>query len=214
LLGFVVEGTFEAYTYVSRSYQLPYASYIFVIGPFVTLAGLLILWIGRFEWDEILARRFRHAHWAFAINIVALMFAIVPVVWYGLLSTSSIPSWVSWEFGWAITCSLLFTYATYVLVAFELTAGLSKALLFIAFGWACLVSIWVGDALSHQLGTIVIVLQNHSLDLSSVSESISSKESYLAVTYLLLTIAYLHAYHRSPSRTSNPSSAPVAPGVD
>lgn len=211
LLGFVIEGTFEAYTYINRSYQLPYASFIFVLGPFVTLAGLLILWIGRFEWDEILSRRFRHAHWAFALNIMALVLAIVPVVWYGFVSAASIPSWVDWEFGAAIVSSLLFTYATYVLVAFELTAGLGKALLFIAFGWASFVSIWIGDALSQELGTIVHIVQNRTLDISPVSESISSKESYLAVTYLLLTIAYLTAYHRSHSRAPKSPSAPVAP---
>jgi len=200
LAGFVVEGTFEAYTYINHSYQLPYASYIFVIGPFVTLAGLLILWIGRFEWDEILARRFRHAHWAFAINIVALLLAVTPVVWYGLLSAGSIPSWVKWEFGVAVVSSLLFTYATYVLVAFELTTGTSKAILLVAFGWASFVSIWIGDALSGEFSTIVMIVRSRVLDLSSVSESISSRESFLAVTYLLLTIAYLHAYHRSHSR--------------
>ena len=213
LMGFVIEGTFEAYTYINHSYQLPYASLIFVLGPFVTLAGLAILWIGRFEWDEILSRRFRHAHWAFALNIMALVLAIAPVVWYGLLSAASIPSWVDWEFGVAVVSSLLFTYATYVLVAFELTAGLSKALLFIAFGWASFVSIWIGDALSQEFGTIVLIVQNRTLDLSPVSESISSKESYLAVTYLLLTIAYLHAYHRSHSRAPKSPSAAVAPGA-
>jgi len=210
LLGFVVEGTFEAYTYINHSYQLPYASLIFLLGPFVTLAGLLILWIGRLEWDEILSRRFRHAHWAFALNIMAMVLAIVPVVWYGLVSSASIPSWVHWEFGAAIVSSLLFTYGTYVLVAFELTAGLSKALLFIAFGWACFVSIWIGDALAQELGTIVVIVRNRTPDISAVSESISSKESYLAVTYLLLTIAYLAAYHRSHSRAPKSPSAPVA----
>ena len=211
LLGFVMEGTFEAYTYVNHSYELPFASLIFILGPFVTLAGLLILWIGRLEWDEVLSRRFRHAHWAFALNIAAMVLAIVPVVWYGLLSAASIPSWVDLEFGAAVVTSLLFTYATYVLVAFELTAGLSKALLFIAFGWASFVSIWIGDALSQELGAIVLIVQNRTLDISPVSDSISSKESYLAVTYLLLTIAYLHAYHRSHSRAPKPPAVPVAP---
>ena len=41
LLGFVIDGTFEAYTYINHNYPLPYASSVFIIGPFVTLAGLL-----------------------------------------------------------------------------------------------------------------------------------------------------------------------------
>lgn len=213
LVGFVLEGTFEAYTYINHSYELPYASYIFVIGPFVTLAGLLILWIGRFEWDELLARRFRHAHMAFAVNIVALALAIAPVVWYGVITSASIPSWVRWEFGIAVLISLLFTYATYVLVAFELTAVSGKALLMIAFAWATFISIWIGDALTQQLGTIVEIVQSRSMNISSVSESISSKESYLAVTYLLLTIAYLEAFHRSRARSEKFSANDSDPQV-
>jgi hypothetical protein len=200
LLGFVIEGTFEAYTYINHSYQLPYASLIFILSPFITLAGLLILWIGRFEWDEILARRFRHAHLAFVLNFMALGLAVAPVVWYGFGSGAPIPSWVESEFGAAIVASLLFTFATYVLVAFELNAGLGKALLLTAMGWASLVSIWIGRALAHELGTIVQIAQSRTLDLTPVSTSISGDESYLAVAYFLLTIAYLDAFHRSHAR--------------
>jgi hypothetical protein len=41
-LGFVIEGAIEAYTYLSRSYRLPYAALIFILGPFLTLAGIRI----------------------------------------------------------------------------------------------------------------------------------------------------------------------------
>ncbi|MFA5896350.1 MAG: hypothetical protein WC985_05535 [Thermoplasmata archaeon] len=41
-IGFVIEGVVEAYTYLSRSYRLPYAVLIFIRGPFVTLAGILV----------------------------------------------------------------------------------------------------------------------------------------------------------------------------
>jgi len=213
LVGFVIEGAIEAFTYLSHSYELPYSSLIFILGPFVTLSGLLVLWIGRFEWDEILSRRFRHAHRSFVLNILAIALAIVPVVWYGYKSTASIPSWVNWEFGAAIVASLFLTFATYVLIAFELTALAGRALLFVAMSWAGVVSILVGQALAHDLGTIVQIVQTRSMDFRPLSESIASYESYLAVTYALLIIAYLDAYHRVLSRTSKSSSSRQSPPV-
>jgi hypothetical protein len=210
LVGFVVEGTFEAYTYINHSYRLPYASYIFILGPFVTLFGLSVRWIGRFEGDVLINRRFRHAHWAFVLNILALALAIAPVVWYGSMSDASIPPWVEREFGGAIVASLLFSFATYVFVAFELAADFGKALLLIAFGWASVVSIWIGLAYARELGTIIIIFQNRTMDFGSVSASVSGFESYLGVAYILLTIAYLNAFHRSHARVPTSSSTLVA----
>jgi len=204
-LGFVIDGTFEAYTYINHSYPLPYASSVFIIGPFVTLAGLLTLWIGRSEWDQPLSLRFRLAQEAFVLDILALVLAISPVVWYGLWSDASIPSWMNSGFGAAIVFSLLFNFAIYVLVAFGLTANFGKALLLIAFGWASVVSIWIGRALAQELGTIVLIVQNRSLDFSPVSASISGIESYFALAYFMLMIAYLDAYRRSHARARRSS---------
>jgi hypothetical protein len=205
LLGFAINGTFETYTYINHSYPLPYAPSVFIIGPFVTLAGLLTLWIGRSDWDQPLSRRFRLAQEAFGLNVLALVLAITPVVWYGLWSDASIPSWVYGGFGAAIVVSLLFNFAIYVLVAYGLTANFGKALLLIAFGWASIVSIWTGRALAQELGTIVQIVQDRSLDFRPVSASISGIESYFALTYFMLMIAYLDAYHRSHLRTRKSS---------
>ena len=76
LLGFVIDGTVELYNYINHSYPLPFASSVFVIGPFVTLTGLVILWIGRSEWDEHLSRRFRLDERVFTLNIAAIMLAV------------------------------------------------------------------------------------------------------------------------------------------
>jgi hypothetical protein len=205
LSGFVIEGAIEAYAYFNHSYQLPYASFIFILGPFVTLAGLFVLWIGRFEWDELLSRRFRHAHRSFFLNVLALALAAAPVIWYGFESSEPIVWWARWEFGAAIVASLLLTFATYVLIAFELTAVGGRALLFVAFGWASVVSFWIGQALANQFGAIVLIVQSRQLDFRSISASAATFESYLAVTYVLLTVAYLDAYHRVRSRPSKSS---------
>jgi uncharacterized membrane protein YidH (DUF202 family) len=80
-LGFAIEGAIEAYTYLSRSYRLPYAASFFILGPLITLAGILVLWLGRHEWNDLLSRRFRHAHWAFGFSLLALIGAVALLVW-------------------------------------------------------------------------------------------------------------------------------------
>jgi hypothetical protein len=200
LLGFVVDGTVELYNYINHSYPLPFASSVFVIGPFVTLAGLVILWIGRSEWDAHLGRRFRLAERVFVLNIMAVMLAVVVVFWYGTRSTTLIPSWAEWGFEAAIIAAIVLNFVIYVLVAFDLADVFGKALLLIALGWASVVTIWLGQALANELGTIVLAIQDRTFDFSPVSASISDIESYFAAAYFLLTIAYLDAYHRTRAR--------------
>src|SRR5512137_1127367 len=182
LIGFLIVGPLESLTYINRVQQIPYASSIFIVSPIITLLGLLILYVGRFEWDAILKRRFRHAHMAFSLDILSLVLAVLPVLaiaivfFNGSRTDLSVPSWLHWEFGAAIMASLLFSFATYVLVAFELTVNYGKALLLIAFCWAGAISIWIGYALSHELGTIIRTLQDGSMQFGPVSASISKIE--------------------------------------
>ena len=206
LIGFIIEGALEAYTYVNHSYPLPYASSVLVFGPLISLVGILTLWIGRRDWDQPLRLLFRLAQRAFGFNILALLLAIVPVVWYGSRSAQPIPSWVAWEFGAAIVAALLFNFVIYVLVAFELTAHSGKTLLFVAFGWACIVSFWIGSILAGKFGAIVLIVQNRTLDIAPVAASISGVESYLAATYFLLTIVYFDAFRRSRVKTAKSAS--------
>ncbi|MCJ7562869.1 MAG: hypothetical protein MUO84_07680, partial [Thermoplasmata archaeon] len=123
LLGFVINGAVESYNYINHRYPLPFASSVFVIGPFVTLIGLIILWIGRSEWDEHLSRRFRLAERAFVLNIAAIMLAVIIVFWYGTRSATSTSSWAEWGFGAAIGAAIVLNFAIYVLVAFDLTGA-------------------------------------------------------------------------------------------
>ena len=211
LLGFVIDGTVESYNYINHRYPLPFASSVFVIGPFVTLTGLAILWVGRSEWDERLSRRFRLAERVFALNVAAIMLAVIIVFWYGTRSTTSIPSWAEWGFGATIVAAIGLNFVIYVLVAFDLTGAVGKTLLLVALGWASVVTIWLGQALSEELGTIAMAIQDRTFDFKPVSASISGIESYFAVAYFLLTIAYLDSYHRSRTIARKAPSTSVAP---
>ena len=210
-LGFAIEGAIEAYTYLSRSYQLPYAALILILGPLVTLAGIIVLWMGRHEWNDLLSRRFRHAHQTFGFSILALIVAVALLVWYSYGSAAPISWWVSWGFGAAVMASLLLTFATYVLIAYHLTAMVGKALLLLALGWAAVVSFWIGQVLAQDFGAIVLVLQTRTLADGSLNASIAGPESYLALTYSLLTIAYIDAFRRVPAGSPKSPSTSVAP---
>lgn len=210
-IGFAIEGAMEAYTYVSRSYRLPYAALIFILGPFVTLAGILVLWMGRHQWNDLLSLRFRHAHRTFGLSLVALVVGAALLVWYSYGSAAPISWWVSWGFGATLMASLLLTFATYVLLALHLTARIGKALLLLALVWAAVVSFWIGQALAQDFGAIVLVLQTRTLADGSLAASIAGVESYLALTYALLIIAYIDAFRRVPVRSPRSPSASVAP---
>jgi uncharacterized membrane protein YidH (DUF202 family) len=210
-LGFVIEGAIEGYTYLSRSYRLPYAALIFILGPFVTLAGLLVLWMGRHEWNDLLSRRFRHAHRTFGFSLLALIVAVALLIWCSYGSAAPISWWVSWGFGAAVMASLLLTFATYVLIAFHLTAMVGKSLLLVALGWAAVVSFWIGQALAQDFGAIVLVLRTQTLADGPLNASIAGLESYLALTYALLTIVYIDAFRKAPAGSPRSPSTSLAP---
>jgi len=209
-IGFAIEGAMEGYTYLSRSYRLPYAALIFILGPFVTLVGMLVLWMGRHQWNDLLSRRFRHAHRTFGVSLVALVVGAALLVWYSYDLAVPISWWASWVFGAALMASLLLTFATYVLLALPATARLGKALL-LALGWAAVVSFWIGQTLAQEFGAIVIVLRTRTLGDIPLSAPIAGFESYLALTYALLIIAYVDAFRRVPAVSPKSILASVAP---
>jgi len=210
-IGFVIEGAIEAYTYLSRSYRLPYAALIFILGPFVTLAGIFVLWMGRHQWNSLLSRRFRHAHRTFGLSLVALVVAAALLVWYSYGSAAPVSWWVSWGFGGALMASLFLTFATYVLLALHLTARVGKALLLLALSWAAVVSFWIGQALAQDFGSMIQDLQTRTLADGSLNASVAGFGSYFALTYVLLTIAYVDAFRRVPAVSPKSPSASVAP---
>ncbi len=196
MFGFVIEGGLETYTYLSRSYELPYSGLVFVLGPFITFAGIAFLWVGRHEWTETLSRRLRHAHISFWLSILALILAIAPVLWYGSHTAASVDAWVEWEFGAAIMMSFLLAFVTYVLVIFELTGPIGKSVLLLALAWAALVTYWIAHALTGELMNIMQMVQTRTLNMTHINEPIASFESYLAVTYVLLLAVYVRPYLR------------------
>jgi len=206
MLGFAIDGTIELYNYVNHSYPLPFASSVFVIGPFVTLAGLAVLWVGRSQWEGRLNQTLRLTQRVFALNILATALAVLVVFWYSTKpSTALIPSGAVWGFVVVVVAAIVLNFVIYVLVAFDSTGMFGKALLLIALGSASVVAIWLGQALGKELGTMILAIQDRTFDFSPVTASISDIESYFAVAYFLLTFGYLDAYRRIRTTTTKTS---------
>jgi uncharacterized membrane protein YidH (DUF202 family) len=210
-IGFAIEGAIGAYTYLSRSYRLPYTALILILGPFVTLAGVFVLWMGRREWNDLLSRRFRHAHRTFGLGLLALVAAVALLVWSSYGSTAPIDWRSSWAFGAAVMASLLLTFATYVLLALHLTARIGKAILLVALGWAAVVTFWIGQVLAQNFVAIIGIFQTRTLAGGSLDASLAGFESYLAVTYALFIVVYLDAFRRTSLRSLKTNSISVAP---
>lgn len=175
-LGFVIEGGIEAYTYLGRSYRLPYAALILILAPFVTLAGILVLWMGRRQWNDLLSRQFRHAHRTFVLSLLALVVALAMLVWYSYGSAAPISLWMSWGFGAIVMASLLLTFATYVLLALHLTAFVGKAFLLVALGWAAVVSFWVAQVLAQNFDVLVLIFRTRTLGRDPSTPRLSASD--------------------------------------
>ncbi len=212
-IGFAIEGAIEAYTYVSRSYGLPYAGSIFILGPIVTLVGLLVLSMGRREWDDLLSRQFRHAHRTFGLSLVALIVALGLIAWYAYYRADPVSPLASWGFGAAAMAALVLTFATYVLIALHLTPPIGKVLLLVGLGWAAVVSLWIGQALAQGFGVIMLALRTRTLTDGSFNASMAGLGSYLALTYALLIIVYVDAFRRASGEFLRSRPTPVAPPV-
>lgn len=212
IIGFIIEGAIGAYTLLSGSSSLPYAALILFLGPFITLAGLLVLWAGRRQWNDLISRDFRHAHRVFGLSVVALVFAVLPIGWYTYQPAAVIPWWVYWGFGAAVVFAFLLTFATYVLLAFPLTSVVGKGVLTLALAGAGVLSFLIGIAVALEFGAILLLVQTHSLAVMALNSPIAGLESYFAVVYALLIIGYLDAYRLTPPSVPNvPRVTPPAP---
>jgi len=202
LIGFWMVGLLEIFAYLDDRQQMPYASYFLFLGPALTVAGFIILRVGRHEWNDLQRERFKHAHLAFWLTILFIMLAVLAALAFALIYLSnpgmelSIPSWGYGVFAVAVMVALLLEFGTYVLIAFELTGGIGKTVLLAIFAWSGFVSSMVGYTLAKDLDVIVASVQAGTMPLDTINESSSDFKILFAASYFVLSLVYVHAYHR------------------
>lgn len=210
-IGFAIQVAGDVYALAVTGTSLGNRGYLLALGPAFTLLGLLFLWVGRHEWNELHRRRVRHAHLAFLASVLFLVLAIVPLVWAVLLASTSLPAWAHLLFAIGIAGTFFLTFLTYALVVFHLIGPPAKIAVLFGLVWSAGIAILIGLALDAHLSRIVGAILQRSLAFGSILSPISILEAYLVVTYLILLAAFVHA-HRRIARGAPTDDAPSEGG--
>ncbi len=215
-LGFGIEGAGELYSFLSKGAFRPGVSLLFFLPVAMTLVGLLFVWVGQHEWNELHRDRVRTAHRIFAVSLLGAVVAGAVVAALLFLPGLGIPLWARVVFAAAAGSLVLGTFVTYALLVFHLVATPSKAALLAAIAWALVVATFVGATLGANLSDILATISERTLVDPAFLGPVGALSSYLFVSYFLLLAVYVDAHRtvlRGPSTAPAPSPPPV-PGPD
>ena len=213
-VGFAIEGGGEAYSLLSSGAFLPGTSLVFLASTVVTLLGLLFLFLGRHEWNELHRARAARTNQIFGLSLLGGVIAGVEVAFLLVYPGYGTPWWTQLLFGAALGSLVLGTFVTYAYLVFHLVRRPSRMVLVAAALWALLVSAYIGRILAGDLPTILAAISNRSLTVDHLLAPVDYLASYLFVSYFLLFAAYLDA-HTVIARGLEPATVvriPVAPG--
>lgn len=213
-LGFAIEGAGEAYSLVTSGAFLPGTSLVFLVTTLVTLLGLLFLFLGRHEWNEIHRSRAARTNQIFALSLLGGFIAAAEVAVLVVDPALGTPWWAQLLFGAALGSLVFGTFATYAYLVFHLVRPPSRFVLLAASVWALIVSAYIGRVLAGDLGSIVAAVGARSLSVDQMFSPVDYLASYLFVSYFLLFAAYLdaHAVVARGLPVATPVRIPVAPG--
>jgi uncharacterized membrane protein YidH (DUF202 family) len=195
-IGFAIEGIGELYAWVTQSTQLPSAGWLLAVGPAFTVLGLLFLWIGRHEWNELHHQRVKHAHRAFGLALLSLIAAAAPLGYYTALSSSPPPLWIQYEFGAAVGSLLLFSFVTYLLVVYHLLGAPGRWTVLASLIWAIGISGWAGLTIGGDLSSYIVWARSGSLNIGGLAGPLTGILAYFFLSYFLLFAAYADAHRR------------------
>jgi hypothetical protein len=196
MVGFGAESASGFAALVSNSSQLPFHGILILLSPAFTVLGLLFLWVGRHEWNEVHRTRVRYANGAFAVTILATALAAGPIVYLAVEGIPTAPGWVALEFGGAVALVFAITFVTYALVAAHLVGRLGEVAMGVGLAWAALISALIGLALSARLGTIVGAVSHRTISVGPIFDPITLLDALLAFSYLAFFLAFADAHYR------------------
>jgi hypothetical protein len=195
-VGFAAESASGFAALVSNSSQLPFHGLFIVLSPAFTAFGLLFLWVGRHEWNEVHRTRVGHANLAFAVSLVATAFAAAPVAYLTVTGNASPAGWLGIEFGVSVAVVFAVTFVTYALVAAHLVGRLGEIAMGLGLAWAVLISALIGLVLSPKLAPIAHMLSNRTVALGPIIDPITLLDALLAFSYLAFFVAFVDAHYR------------------
>lgn len=192
----MVEGGSGFAAYAAQSTQLPFHGYLLLVGPAFSALGVLFLWIGRHELNELHRTRVGYAGATFVLSLVAIALAAAPIAYLVAVGAADAPEWLELEFGAAIALIFATTFVTYAFVASHLVGRVGSIALRLGLAWALLVAVLIGNALSTQVFPIVLAVNSRSTALDAITHSITFLDALLGLSYLAFFVAFAEAHYR------------------
>jgi hypothetical protein len=212
-VGFGIEGAGEAYSLLSSGAFLPGTSVVFLASTVVTLLGLLFLFLGRHEWNEIHRARAARTNQIFGASLAGGFIAAAEVGVLAFYPSIGTPLWAEVLFGAALASLVFGTFVTYAYLVFHLVRTPSRVVLVVSALWALAVSAYIGRVLAGDLPAVLTAIGARSLTVDHLLTPVDYLASYLFVSYFLLFAAYLDAHsvvaRGRPAAAGAPSAAPA-----
>lgn len=195
-IGFGVQSASGFLALAGGAGDLPFHGYLLLLSPLFTAFGILFLWVGRHEWNELHRARVGHANLAFAVSILATALAAAPVAYLAVQGGPEPPQWLGLEFGVSVALVFAVTFVTYALVASHLVGVVGRVAMALGLGWAALISALIGLTLAAQLHPIVATIVARSPAFGPIEQPISALDALLAFSYLAFFVAFVDAHRR------------------
>jgi hypothetical protein len=195
-VGFAAESASGFFALASSSGQLPFHGDILLLGPVFTALGILFLYLGRHEWNELHRTRVRYANLAFAASLAAIALAAAPIAFLAVVGANQSSGWLGAEFGIAVALVFAVSFVTYALVAAHLVGRSGEIAMALGLGWAVIISAAIGLALAGQLTPIVQTIAARSGSIGPIVHPITLLDALLAFSYLAFFLAFVDAHYR------------------
>lgn len=195
-VGFAAESAGGFVALLGNGQGLPFHGYLLLVTPLFSALGILFLWLGRHEWNELHRSRVGHANTAFGLSILATVLAAAPVAYLSFMGSSNPPGWVALEFGAAVALVFGVTFVTYALIASHLVGPVGQVAMALGLLWAVFISALIGLALSSQLPTIVGTIVARDLSFAPIERPIVLLDALLGFSYLAFFVAFADAHWR------------------
>lgn len=209
-IGFAAESANGFVALASGAGQLPFHGFLLLLSPILSAFGILFLWVGRHEWNELHRTRVGHANLAFAVSLVATALAAAPVAILSAYGGPSPPWWLGVEFGIAVALVFGVTFVTYALVASHLVGRVGRVAMAFGLGWSILISAAIGLVLAPQLTPLVHNVVARSTNLDPITQPIFLLDALLALSYLAFFVAFTDAHYRVVKGLDPDETAPPA----
>jgi uncharacterized membrane protein YidH (DUF202 family) len=193
-IGFGFEGIGEVYTRFVAGSDAPGASFLYLLPLFLTAIGLLFVWVGREEWNQVHRVRVRTANRVFAYSLLGAVVAGAVLVLLLAVPSLGVPVWTELLFGAAVGSLVFGTFVTYAYLVFHLVSKPGRAVVAIALVWALIVSTFVAIAIAGALPTILSAIDARAISVPAFVTPVDFLVSYLFVSYFLLLAAYVEAH--------------------